>query len=402
MADSKPPEKIKAKTQEEAGPDPRRSVSALFDEGFNRGTGTLGESYLEGLWRNSALNPDGYGSVFKNKDIPLESKAAYAAGRLAHDVLTDGTRTPYWALNHPLAISGVVGHEISTPAGLAPNSAELIEELESKGERVTRQAIDEEFARRNGFRFNGEGSGPPLTLAKHAIPAMATAAMTMAAGNTNYLNILGGGRTAGFQAVLPVEGDPTQSSNPILELGARYLFGRTGRVLPWEEFTAERPDVSYDDYQSYAAYQFDKGPLGIGLIRGTTRNLDGEPEAAMMGFRVPLSAATAAAGAMAGGYLGATNAEQFINAEMQDRLKLGTAGGRRLAGAAVGGLLGAIGGKISGNLANDLVIQPILNPERVAAAAVWQTLTPEQKIAIAEGKGSNRKDQGTQLALVQA
>ncbi|MCE2837096.1 MAG: hypothetical protein LW834_09045, partial [Cyanobium sp. 49614_E6] len=178
--------------------------------------------------------------------------------------------------------------------------------------------------------------------------------------------------------------------------------GRTGRVLPWEEFTAERPDVSYDDYQSYAAYQFDKGPLGIGLIRGTTRNLDGEPEAAMMGFRVPLSAATAAAGAMAGGYLGATNAEQFINAEMQDRLKLGTAGGRRLAGAAVGGLLGAIGGKISGNLANDLVIQPILNPERVAAAAAWQTLTPEQKIAIAEGKGSNRKDQGTQLALVQA
>jgi hypothetical protein len=396
MADPKP------KTEQEVGPDKRRSMDALFDEGFNRGTGELGESYFEGLARNSALNFDGYEGVFKNKDIPLESKAAYVAGRVAHDVLTDGTRTPYWALNHPLAITGVIGHEASTPAGLAPNSKEIIADLEKRGDRVTRTAIDEEFARREGFRFNGQGEGPPLTLAKHAIPAMATAAMTMASDNTNYLNLLGGGRTPGFQAVLPVEGDPTQSSNPLLELGARYLFGRTGRVLPWEEFTAERPDVSYDDYQSYVAYQFDKGPLGIGLIRGTSRNLDGEPEAAMMGFRVPFSAATSAAGAMAGGYLGATQAEHFINAEMQDRLKLGTGGARRLAGAAIGGVLGAIGGKISGNLVNDLVIQPAFNPERVAAAKAWQSLTPEQKIAIAEGKGSNKHDQGTQLALLQA
>lgn len=397
MADPKP------KTPEEVGADPRRGMAALFDEGFNRGTGKIGESYFTGLFRDSAFNPDGYGSVFKNRDIPLEAKASYVAGRLAHDVLTDGTRTPYWALNHPLAITGVVGHEITPAAGLGPDYDALSEELENRGERVTRQAIDEEFARRAGFRFNGEGSGPPLTLAKHAIPAMATAAMTMAAGNTDYLNILGGGRTPGFQAVMPVEGDPTQSSNPLLELGARYLFGRTGRVLPWEQFTQERPDVSYDDYQSYAAYQFDKGPLGIGLIRGTTRNLDGEPEAAMMGFRVPLSAATAAAGAMGGGYLGATQAENFINAEMQERLKLGTSpGARRLAGAAVGGLLGAIGGKITGNLTNDLVIQPILNPERVAAARAWQAMTPEQRIAIAEGKGSNKHQQGLELALVQA
>lgn len=396
MADPKP------KTPDEVGQDPRRGIAALFEEGFERPRSELGESYLEGLTRNSVFSPEGYGSVFNNRNIPLESKAAYVAGRLAHDVFTDGTRTPYWALNHPLAITGVFGHELSTPAGLAPDYKTLKVELEAKGEKITRDAIDQEFARRNGFRSGGEGAGPPLELARHSIPAMATAALTMASGNTNYLNILGGGRTAGFQAVMPVEGDPTQSSNPLLELGARYLFGRTGRILPWEQFTQERPDVSYDDYQSYAAYQFDKGPLGIGLIRATGRNIDGEPEAQMMGFRVPLSAATAALGAMGGGYLGATHAENMISAEMQERLKLGTPGARRLAGAAVGGLLSAIGGKITGNLANDLVIQPAFNPDRVAAARAWQQMTPEQRIAIAEGKGSNKHQQGLELALVQA
>ena len=396
MAEPKP------KTPEEVAPDKRRGMGALFNEGFDRDTGSFADSRLESLFRNSALNPEGYGAVMRNRDIPLESKAAYVAGRLAHDVLTDGSRMPYWALNHPLAITGVVGQEISDRAGLSPNYDVLRKELEARNETATRAAIDAEFARRNGFYHAGEGSGPPLTLARYAIPALATAVMTQASGNTDYLNLLGGGRTPGFQAVLPVEGDPTQTENPLLELGARYMFGRTGRVLPWEEFTAERPEVSYDDYKSYAAYQFDKGPLGIGLIRATNRNLDGEPEVQAMGFRVPFSAATAAAGTMAGGYLGARHAESLINAELAERIKLPPGPGpRRLAGAVVGGVLGAIGGKVTGNLSNDLVIQPILNPRRVAAEEAWQSLTPEQKIAIAKGKGGNREEQGRQLALTQ-
>ena len=395
MADPKP------KTPEEVGPHPRREPWALFLEGFDRDTGSFADNRLESMLKDSAFNPDGYEQVFSKKDVPLQSKAAYVAGRLTHDVLTDGTRVPYWALNHPLAMTGVAGDMVSTAAGLAPDYHALRVELEEKGESASKAAIDAEFARRQGFYHAGEGSGPPLTLARYAIPAMATAVMTQAAGNTNYLNLLGGGRTPGFQAVLPVEGNPTESENPLLELGARYIFGRTGRVLPWEQFTQERPEVSYDDYKAYTAYQFDKGPLGIGLVRGTSRNLDGEPEGAMMGFRVPLSAATAAAGALAGGYWGATQADQFINAELRERLNLGAQGPRRLAGAAVGAVLGSIAGKVSGNLANDLVIQPAFNPKRVEAAKAWQSLTPEQKIAIAKGKGGSKEQQGVELALTQ-
>jgi hypothetical protein len=309
---------------------------------------------------------------------------------------------PYWALNHPLAITGVAGQAAAQYAGLSPDYAKERVELEGRGEAATRSAIDAEFAKRNGFYHGGEGHGVPLALARYAIPAMATGALTQLSDNTNYLNILGGGRTPGFQAVLPVQGDPTQSENALLELGARYMFGRTGRVLPWEQFHAERPDVSFDDYNRYAAYQFDKGFLNLGLIKGTTRNLDGEMEGAMMGFRVPVSAATGAVGAIAGGVFGAQQADAVINEELRNRFQgLHGTGNRRLAGAAIGAAIGAIGGKITGRLGNDLV-QPLLNPRSVAASQAWQDMTEEQRIAIAEGKGSNKHDQGTQLALVQA
>lgn len=382
-------------------PDRRRGLGAAFGMGIDEPRGTTSGGRLEALTRTSAMNPRGYREVFANREIPLQDKVGYVAGRVAQDVLTDGTRGVYWQGNHPLGLTSLVSEEVSRAAGLAPDLDVERQVLEGRGEVASQEAIDAEFARRMGFRHNGEGHGPPLTLARYAIPALATAVMTQTSGNTNYLNILGGGRTPGFQAVMPMPDDPKESESPLLELGARYLFGRTGRVLPWEEFTQERPDVSYDDYKAYAAYQFDKGPLDLGLFRATSRNLDGEPEMAMLGFRVPLTAAAATAGSLAGGYLGAQHADKVINDAMAERLKLDPRGPRRLAGAAIGSLLGAIGGNVTGSLVNDVVIQPTLNPERLAAAERWQTLTPEQKIAIAKGKGGNQQDQGRQLALTQ-
>jgi hypothetical protein len=106
---------------------------------------------------------------------------------------------------------------------------------------------------------------------------------------------------------------------------------------------------------------------------------------------------------MAGGYLGATHADQFISDAIRDKVEaVRPVGNRRLAGAAIGAAIGALGGKITGVLANDLVLQPIINPRSVAAADAWRNMSEEQRIAIAEGKGSNKHDQGTQLALTQA
>ena len=179
---------------------------------------------------------------------------------------------------------------------------------------------------------------------------------------------------------MPTEGDKTQSENPLLELGARYLFGRTGRVLPWDEFTVERPDVSPTDFGNYRAYQFDSGPF-LGIIKGTNRNIDAEPEMTMTGFRVPLSAAASVAGALGGVFAGATVADNFVSDAAKKRvqeqginaepIKPGR-GHHRLAGAAIGGLLGSILGREGSRAVNATILQPMLNPEAVAAAQLWQ------------------------------
>lgn len=347
-----------------------RKPDALWRQGLEFRSQSSGNSRIETLGADSAINPAGYGKVLKDKDLTVQAKAAYIAGRIAHDLLTDGTRIPYWALNHPLAQVSLLADLGSTYAGLSPDYVKWGEKLREQDLPASQEDVDDAFAKEMGFYRPGNNHKIPLTVSKNAIPAMAVGALTTLSNNTNYFNVLGGGRTPGFESVMPVEGNSRESSNPLLELGARYIFGRTGRVLPWEQFTAERPDVSQADYKDYAAYQFDKGPLGLGLVRGTTRNLDGEPEMTMLGFRVPLSAATSAAGTVAGAILAARAADDLNAKVFQGKLpKL--EGPRRLAGAAIGGLLGGLLGKGGGVVANDLVLQPLINPERVAMEQAW-------------------------------
>ena len=341
-----------------------RTAWGQFVEGWQPQYHDVDDNRLVALAKNSALNPRGYKEVFSSPDLDIGAKASYVAGRLGHDLLTDGSRVPYWALNHPLAVTGVLGDMATAAAGLEPD----YQAYRAKNDRLTQEEIDEDWARKMGFSAGQHIEGIPLGLARNAIPAMAAAAMIQASGNHNMLNALGGGRPDGFQAVLPSEEDSRVSTNPVLEAAARYVFGRTGRLLPWEEFTQERPDVSPEDYKSYAGYQFDKGPMGIGLIKGTGRNIDGEPEFTMMGFRVPFSAGTATGGAMVGAIAGAQQLQDLIPQTMPGMKSIGH---RRLAGAALGALAGAISGRLGGQAVNDLVIQPVMNPEAVAREQQW-------------------------------
>ena len=56
------------------------------------------------------------------------------------------------------------------------------------------------------------------------------------------LNPFGG--SGGYEAVLPQEDDKSKSSNVIGEIGAKYILGRTGNLMPYSEFKEHRPDVS--------------------------------------------------------------------------------------------------------------------------------------------------------------
>ena len=48
-------------------------------------------------------------------------------------------------------------------------------------------------------------------------------------------------RQPGYKATLPDPMNPTETTNPLGELANRYFLGRSGGLLPYDEFVKERP-----------------------------------------------------------------------------------------------------------------------------------------------------------------
>ena len=180
--------------------------------------------------------------------VPIVERAAIPIGRFAGDLTGFGTQSKFWNI-HPMDIT----------------STESFNVLKNQG-------LDPRLARAGAY-------GTALALG-------------VGSNNFNPLNLVEGGRQEGFQAISVDEDDPRQSTNPVVDMVFnRGMLGRTGQLLPWEQFTQERPDVSYDQYDAYKQYLRDPGLLG--LAKGTTEGVDG-PEARIMGYRVtPLGAAAA-------------------------------------------------------------------------------------------------------------
>ena len=376
----------------------------LFNAGFfpSEGRVDFASTRLEQLYRDSILGdlvgqamgrgPSEYQKVFTDPEVGIGGKAAYVSGRVVHDIISDGSRIPYWFLNHPLAATSAVSEVASVNAGLSPNYAKLKEKLigEGKNELISREYLDRMWARENGFIHPGVDDGTAAKggvasgLARGVIPLASAMALIQASGNHDLLNLAGGGRTAGYQAVLPAEGNNKETTNAPLELALRYIAGRSGRLLPWEEFTEERPEVSRDDYVAARNHQFEKGLFNVGLVKGTGRNLEGEPEFTMMGFRVPFSGAATALGAMTGGAVGANVANDIIGKAMDKRRVqdiaassdkaafLSRPGSRRILGALAGSVVGGLTSNVASRLVNDAIIQPTFFADRVAAEEAWQ------------------------------
>lgn len=141
--------------------------------------------------------------------------------------------------------------------------------------------------------------------AQLAIPYAATLALGVGSGNYNPLNVMQGGRPDGFSAINP-SNDPRESTSPVYDIAIeRGMLGRRGRLLPWEQFHQERPDISFDKYDKYQRYLTNKDPNMLrtmtgGLAKGTLDGING-PEVSVMGYSVnPLGAAAAAGIILAG------------------------------------------------------------------------------------------------------
>ena len=192
------------------------------------------------------VNMQGKAEALEEGDIA--GRSAQVAGMAAGDILTDGMRNIWWFLNAPQAVSQIAVLQAMNNAKNAniDTSVRLAEEplLKSRALRM-------------------------------AATAPAVIAVSMGLGNAF--------RQPGYKAVVPDENDPTKTANLGQELVDRYFLGRSGALLPYDEFVKERPDVSRQEYNQYKNYLFgDKS-----VVKATMDGVQG-PEVTFMGKSLPL------------------------------------------------------------------------------------------------------------------
>jgi hypothetical protein len=234
------------------------------------------------------------------KETPGQFLGAYAS-RMLIDVANDGTRTYWWRWNHPLAIAqraAEVGvKEIDTPTGRAAAALSI------------------------------------------AVPAVA------AAGSYDITNPEEQFRPKGYaQEYSPVGAeDRRKSAQPVQEIFERFFLGRTGSPLKYETAKQDIPDLTKERLANYNRFLYqDKGLLGLGIVKGTMENLEGNPEIRALGFPVSIP--------MAGGFIGGTAGAKVAAATA----KKGTPMQRAVRGA-VGGLTGSLTGVAGGNVTNQVI-----------------------------------------------
>lgn len=254
------------------------------------------------------------------RKTPVQFLGAYTA-RLAADVTNDGTRGLWWRYNHPLAIA----------------------------DKVVEKAIGEEAAKELGPLKRG------LLVSSVAIPG------TAVAGAYDITNVGEQFRQAGFAQQYAEEGseDRRKSDQPALELFERFFLGRTGRPLAYEEAKKDIPDLTPERYGNFLRnYYQDKGLLGV--LKVTPENLEGHPEARLLGYPVNIPMVTTFAGGSAGAAIGARMA--------------GTPRQRFVRGV-IGGLTGSVAGITTGNITNEIIASA--NRPKLPTVVEYETSTDQ-------------------------
>lgn len=240
-------------------------------------------------------------------ETPTQAVGAFGA-RLLTDLTNDGTRGIYWRYNHPLAI------------------------LEKGAEAAIGKKAYQEL-------------GPAKT---GLITAAVVVPATALAGAYDITNPGEMFRPKGFAQAYAEEGseDRRETSQPVPELFERFFLGRTGRPLNYETAKQDIPSLTPERYGNYLRdYYQDKGFLG--LVKATPENLQGVPEARMLGYPITIPSVTTAVGGITG-----------AAAAIRTAPLVKTSFKRGLAGAAGG----AIAGAMLGNLANAaLAAKPVEN-----------------------------------------
>ena len=291
------------------------------------------------------------------------SKPAELAGALGARLLTDiggdESRKLYWRYNHPMAIT---------------------EKLAEKGmgDNISLYSAPQKAA---------------IGLAAVGVPVSASL------GVYDITNPGELGRPKGFAQTYAEQGseDRRQTGQVGPELVDRFVLGRQGRPLKFATAQEDIPNLTKKRYSNYMNYLYnDKGPLGAGIVKGTMENLEGVPEARIVGFPIGLQAA----GAIAGG-VGTTGAilrnMQTPMPDAQGVIRKPTKPPVKARTVALAGAGGAVLGALAGKFANTMLAAEG-NPElpstyqydvakQIVPERTFNGATPEGELVMAAIRG---------------
>ena len=321
-----------------------------------------------------------------------ETRYGQILGTLANDATQDHTRSLWWLLNASQAVGNVIAeaslskanpdlykyHTKKFPdfetAELDKDGNTVIRTLGvpkvefdtdgkvsrgQKNERAYKLALEEGYINKSGVRQKGVSLDKNGRYQKRKYNPGDVASLMIPTGiainaGLGLLNPLGG--SGGYTAVLPSDDDLTKTNNVIGEVAAKYFLGRTGNLLPYEEFSKYRPDVDIGEYNRYKAFKYDKdldynitdGNVNLlpgGILKYTNEGIHG-PEAQFLGRSLPVTTTLVPyLGALAGGVMGVRNESPDKNGVKRKRpIKRGLLGG--LAGLGVGAATGLIAEEI--------------------------------------------------------
>ena len=296
------------------------------------------------------------------RDAPAAQQVGDIAGTVAGDLTQDTTRRFYWLLNALQATGEVINEKtLSAFNALAVKNgkskdlfgkSDVINHLTSDVLRPSAKATaleqgvtrlqDGKVKTNRGYSVVGEGDDAKY-VKRNFEPGyvQALAIPTGIAINSGLGLMAPFGGAEGYKAAIPSEEDPTKTDNMLGEVALKYFMGRTGNLLPYEEFNQVRPDVSKDEYGRYQAFKYNKNEdwnpldgdmtIAAGALKTTDEGIHG-PEVQFLGRSLPVTTGVVPyLSALAGGAAGVSRA-------------------RPIRGGMIGGLAGLAVGQVAGNL----------------------------------------------------
>ena len=287
-------------------------------------------------------------------------RTGQVVGTAAGDITQDATRRFYWLLNALQATGEVINEgvqAVSNPAlyGKTPERygeafLNVKDKRGGKEEAIRRGAVRKIIdpitkeptggvKARRGYSITDKGDVLKRNYEPGMVQALSWPSGIAINAGLGLMTPFGGAE--GYKAAIPSEEDPTKSANVLGEVALKYIMGRTGNLLPYDEFKKVRPDVSKAEYNAYKAFKYDKDEdydltdddltIASGAFKYTGEGIHG-PEIQFLGRSLPATTGMLPyASAVVGGAAGVKHR-------------------RPIKGGLIGGTAGLVAGQVLGNL----------------------------------------------------